>query len=377
MVSEFRMAKIYINGRFLSQPLTGVQRYAREVCQNLDALISKKVDLPTNSVELIVPRCVPEDALHLRHIKFRRCGWLTGHAWEQLELPFYSRDGLLFCPANTAPMLSLWLRRKTVVTLHCLSHRMYPDAYTFAFRAFYNFIVPAVLRYGSAVVTVSNSERETILSHYRFQNIAERLHAVANGNVQFQDLTDFSEKDLPQLPNDYVLFVGSLTRRKNLQGLINAMALLPAEHSMPLVIVGVGGKVFQNADLNLPDVLADRVLFIGKVSDQILGEIYRRATCFVFPSFYEGFGLPALEAMSCGCPTIVSNAPVMREVCGDAALYCNPHDPADIAAKIATMCSDQKLRNELKSLGYSRSAGFTWKRCAEETYSIMQKVLAA
>lgn len=116
---------------------------------------------------------------------------------------------------------------------------------------------------------------------------------------------------------------------------------------------------------------------MGYVSDAELRALYEHAACFVYPSFYEGFGLPPLEAMACGCPVIVSNAASLPEVCGDAALYCNPCSPEDIAEKISLLMADPRLREDLRQKGLERAKQFTWEKCARETFAIIEKVLAS
>jgi glycosyltransferase involved in cell wall biosynthesis len=111
------------------------------------------------------------------------------------------------------------------------------------------------------------------------------------------------------------------------------------------------------------------------VSDDELKSLYANAACFIYPSLYEGFGLPPLEAMSSGCPVIAACAGSLPEVCGDAALYCNPRSPQDIADKIKMMMGDEALRKELRSRGFSRIKNFTWEKCTKETLSVIRTVL--
>ena len=154
-------ARIYINGRFLQQPVTGVQRYGRELLKAWDELFATGgIDRRNVEFHVLAPRG-PIAAPSLRHISLRQVGHLRGHLWDQLELPFQARDGLLFSPGNVHPLLSPLLG-PGVVTVHDLAYRLSPDAYTTAFRLTYGVLVPAALRNADAIITVSESEKRNI-----------------------------------------------------------------------------------------------------------------------------------------------------------------------------------------------------------------------
>lgn len=367
---------IYINARFLTQAITGVQRVAHELVKSLDLLIEKgEIDSSRYRVELLAPKSGVKHELQLKNISLRQVGRLSGHAWEQFELPFYSKNGLLVCPGNTAPVLSLLSGQKTVVTVHDLSYLYFPEAYSFAFKAFYNMVIPKVLRYASRVITVSESERVSILKYYKFAE--NRLRVVHNGGLpgEYLDKVDTMETSDKTAP--FVLYVGSLSRRKNLQGVIQAIALLNEKEEIPAVIVGAGGKSFRNTSFGVPEEAVSRIDFKGQVNDTgYIIELYKSAACFVFPSFYESSGLPPIEAMACGCPVIVSPIPALVERCGDAALYASPGDPADIADKIMRILKDPALAEDLRNKGFERAKMFTWEICARQTWGLINEVLA-
>ena len=163
---------IVINGRFLTQGITGVQRYARELVQAIDAILDARNDL---RITVISPR-LSRKPPGWRNVVLHEGGHLHGHAWEQLELPRLSRGRMLFCPGNMAPVLSLLGSQRVVVTVHDLSYRYFPSAYSHTFRMWYGMVVPMVLRHANAVITVSNSERNAIIGHY--PAAAPRLFAI-------------------------------------------------------------------------------------------------------------------------------------------------------------------------------------------------------
>jgi hypothetical protein len=184
--------EIAINGRFLTQRITGVQRYARELVRAIDSILAARPDL---KVTVISPR-LAETPPPWRHIQLIQVGYLQGHAWEQLELPWYSRGKLLFCPGMTAPIATLVGTQTVVVTVHDLSYRYFPEAYRLPFRLWYGLLIPLVLNCASSVITVSESERTAIIAQY--PKAASRLHAIANGGLpQCLQIRRESAGDLP------------------------------------------------------------------------------------------------------------------------------------------------------------------------------------
>lgn len=161
------------------------------------------------------------------------------------------------------------------------------------------------------------------------------------------------------------------------RGAIDAITLVNQHLKLPLVMVGASYRGFRDAGLTLTHGAADVVRFADRVRTFAeLASLYRAAVCLLFPSFYEGFGLPALEAMAHGCPVVASDIPALREVCGDAAVYCNPHDPSDIAERILMVASDSQLRERLRRFGLARAREFSWEKCARQTLAILRSVTA-
>lgn len=373
-----RLKQIFINARFLSQHVTGVQRYATELVKALDSLIgSGEIDTKKFSFVMLASRNSKHE-LNLKHIPLRKVGYLNGHSWEQLELPFYSHTGLLICPCNTAPVASLVSNQKTVVVVHDLSHLYFPEAYSFAFRILYKTVIPLVFIKADAVITVSESEKASILNYYDWSE--SKLYAIQNGallNSYLHEKESISS-GLSSTPGRFVLYVGSLSRRKNFQGVLQAIAYLSREDDVFLTVVGAEGKSFNCREFNIPSKIVNKVEFKGQVNNIYeLIKLYKAASCLIFPSFHEASPLPPVEAMTCGCPVIASSIPALVERCGDAALYCNPYDSEDIAAKISLLINDPVLREELRYKGLERVKQFTWEKCARETFAIIEKVLAS
>ena len=355
---------LVVNGRFLTQRITGVQRYAHELLRALDRILSKKPEL---SVTVLTPR-LSGIRPKWQNIALREVGHLSGHAWEQFELPWYARGKILFCPGNTAPLFSLLTKRHVVVTVHDLSYKYFPEAYRPAFRLWYRLIIPAVLRRADAVITVSEAERRAILAHY--PEATERLHAIQNGGLD----PEFSQVHLTvDTPQKYILYVGSLSKRKNIAGIVEAASRLARKRGFHFVFVGSTASSLATAAIEVPDDIRSRMTFVGQIDDiEKLIRYYRGATCLLFPSFYEASPLPPIEAMACGCPVIAAEIPALTERCGNAAAYCDPHRVDSIVAAVERVIDDPLLQRITTPTRLSTGCTFyLGELCASHTTGLM------
>jgi len=363
---------LYINARFLTQSITGVQRYAHALLDALDDLVSEDPEWRDLRVVLLAPKRGVVHEKRYRRLELRQVGRLGGHVWEQFELPFHAKGGVLFCPGNTAPVLALLGRRPTVVTVHSIAFLEYPEAYSRAFRLLYRLLIPMVLRWSTAAITVTETERRTILARYPFAE--RRLAVIQNGGLPGDPAFDRPAGDGAE-ETPFALFIGSLNHLKNIQGLVAAARMLRGR-PIRFVIVGGTARSFRAAALGGEEGEPESLEFLGQVDDSVrLIEIYRSAFCLVYPSFYESSGLPPVEAMACRCPVIASDIPVLVERCGDAALYCDPEEPADIASKIEALLEDPELHAAMVEKGVARAAEFTWRNCAVQTLAVLKNAL--
>lgn len=347
---------IHLNGKFLAQRTTGVQRFARGVVTALDRSLQSTPC--RQDIELLLPpSATPIDGL--RVIRQRVIG-RPGRSltvWEQLELPGYTRGGTLLCLSGSAPFLA----HACVPTIHDAAIYLYPQAYSRAFVTWYRLLFARRAKRSPLVLTVSESSARDLAPHlprtsYRVvPNSAEHITAQpADGSVL---------ERLQLAPRGFLLAVGSLNPTKNFARLIEAYATSALAERMPLVIVGaVNRDVFRAGE-----PLADHpnVRWAGPVPDAQLRALYEAASTFVFPSLYEGFGIPPLEAMRCGCPVVASRASSIPEVCGDAAEYFAPLDPPAMIAAIEALLDDPARRDALVVRGLARADAFSWDHAAQ------------
>lgn len=302
--------------------------------------------------------------------------------WANLLLPGGARLGradLVHFPRFEAPRLRTG---RTVVTVHDLAFRHHPETLTERSRRHFESATAKAVCRADAVIAVSEQTRQDILDAYRLP--PERVRVVYNG-VEPRFHPGGAERDRERICRAYgvregfILFVGTLEPRKNVVGLLKAYALLRGTHpdAPPLVVAGGKGWLFDEIFRTVEDLkLQPLVRFTGHVPDADLPDLYRCARIFAFPSFYEGFGLPVLEAMACGVPVVTSRLPPFVEIAGDAALLTDPNDPEAIASALGGLLSDEALAGDFRRRGIARAACFSWDRAALETLSVYRDCLS-
>lgn len=345
--------EIVINARFLTQKLTGVQRYAIEISKSLKQLKPK--------IKFLAPRNI----LHVdvaKELGIEVIGNSTGYFWGQIELPLYLKSigsPLLFNPANMAPIFY----RNKIVSLHDIAFVKYPSGFDWRFRFVYKVLIPIILKTSNKIITVSQFSKKEIIDYYALST--DKI-AVINGGIDEKFHTSLNK----HTEKEYFLGVSSLDARKNFKGLIEAF--LKLNHpSIKLYIIGDKNNAFKHIDV----ITDERIKFLGRVTDEELISYYSGALAFIYPSFYEGFGLPLLEAMACGTPVITSNLSSMPEVCGDAAMYVDPYDVEDIANKLQIVLEDEVLQRVLIDKGLIHVQKFSWEKASTEHLVVFNKVL--
>ena len=346
---------IYINGRFLGQRVTGVQRFAREALFALDGLLESESARAPGPFIVVAPRGV--ERVKLRCIPVRHVGPLSGHAWEQLTLPASIGTSPLLSFGPTGPIG----KRNQIVTIHDAAVRVVPESYGVAFRSLYSVMLPILVRRAWRVATVSDFSRRELIGHFGAPD--EKVIVVGEGcehMVRMSAEPAVLEKN-GLTPGRYFLAVSSLTANKNLGVVARAFQALRLS-GVHLALAGsVDERLF--AEVSRPEGPAVRRL--GYVTDGELRALYENAAAFIFPSFYEGFGLPPIEAMAMGCPVIASNAAAIPEVCGDAPLYFDPRDEAALANLMRRVVEDEGERRAMIHRGRETIRRHGWRATAK------------
>lgn len=344
---------LFVNARFLTQATTGVQRVGIEISRQLKALHPE--------VHFLTPNAVVQEEI-ADELGAEIVGRFKGHLWEQLELPRYARGPLLSL-CNAGPVA----HRRHLVTLHDAAVYAVPEAYSLSFRLWYKRMFAGLSRRAKAIATVSRFSQAELAKHvgvaaaesFVIYNAAEHvLRAAADEGI----LTQHALHGKP-----YLLAVGSSSPHKNYGRLLRALARLGAPDFQVVLAGGANPRVHVQGG-----ELPAGVTHVGYVSDGELRALFEHAAGFVHPAYYEGFGIPPLEAMTFGCPVLAADAASLPEVCGDAALYFDPFDEAAIAAKVQQFMADDALRQRLKEAGYLQVQKFHWQRAALEVLGVAQ-----
>jgi glycosyltransferase involved in cell wall biosynthesis len=347
---------ILINARFLTQPTTGIQRFATEITREL-------LDLRPDVALVAPPGRI--DTAGLDPARIRRIGRTRGHVWEQTDLPLFARRrrSLLVTLASTGPIAY----RPQISTHHDITWIRHPESFGRRFRAVYSLVVPRLIAHSDALLTVSEFSRGEIAGHFDVD--PRRFTVIANG-VDDRFHPGDSPADRP-----YLLAVSSPNAHKNFGRMLAAFERFAATH--PEVELRVVGSQTNSFAKQRYDDSPARVRFLGRVDDEELASLYRGALAFVFPSLYEGFGIPPLEAQQCGCPVIAARAASLPEVLGSSAVYVDPHDDEDLAAAMSRVVDDPTLRASLISAGRDNAARFSWRTSAQRVSAVIDEVLAA
>lgn len=353
--------RVIINGRFLDKPTTGVERYAREIARVIDGLVEVG-DPQVQGVDFVIARPRSGAPRFASAIPEVEVGPGQGVLWEQVALPRFAGRDVVINLCNMAPLAA----RSQVTCVHDAHPWLMPENFSRAFRTWYDLMIPRVIR---------RSARWTTVSKYSGRMLQELGIAVRAPDAVTYNAADNFDRIEPEpvaLPDDvrksYVLCLGSQSANKNI-GLIVGIADELAKQGISVVVAGGGAsRIFGEQG-----AYGGKVVDLGRVSDGELKTLYAGALAFLFPSFYEGFGVPPVEAMQMGCPVIVSDTSALPEVVGDGALLADPRDGAKWLESILRIRDEEGLRSELVRKGYERAACYSWEGSARTMVALARE----
>jgi glycosyltransferase involved in cell wall biosynthesis len=364
----------------LDRSPTGIGRYAIELL--------KAMSSAPNSTEIVVLATEQEDVQGLseafEYHRLRGChllpSLLTIGDLMLPELVYRYQLDAIHDPNGIAPFVSLRKRVPFIVTIHDAFAYVYPEAHNLLDNWRYRWHLPYVARRADAVITDSECSRRDLETFLGLDH--QRISVVLAGiDGRFRPILDAAQRQAVTarygISVPYLLYVGGLNARKNVPRLLEAFAR--TQQSQKGIQLVLGGKRQWGAseiDETIQRLgLGNAVHFTGYVEDTDLSTLYSAAEAFVFPSLYEGFGLPPLEAMACGTPVITSNVSSLPEVVGDAAMLIEPHDVCNLAQAMHRILTDNQLRQTMKSRGLDRASKFSWAQSARQILRTYQRVV--
>ena len=374
--------RIGLDGFPLLVPLTGVGHYTFELARAL-ALLA-----PTDQFELVAPGPFPGSIIedirrncpdNLRTVNVEASS-IGRRRWWAVGLPLYLRRASLDLFHGTNYEVPLWSKRRSVLTIHDLSILLHADKHKADLARRARRRLPVMARSASMIITATEFVRREICEHLHVR--ADRVTVTPYApRVGFQAVSAEQANQTKQrlgIENEFILFVGTVEPRKNLLTLVRAFEQILRQTSRrpQLVVVGAEGWLMEELFAFIKQSsIGDRLLLTGYLDDDDLRALYSSCTVFVYPSIYEGFGLPPLEAMACGAPVIASNIATFQETLGSAAQLIEPSDVEALARSIVEILDDEDRRRALSRRGLEQAAKFSWERTAQLTLDVYREVL--
>jgi glycosyltransferase involved in cell wall biosynthesis len=370
--------RIAVNASIVDHLLSGLGVYAVNLIKELAKLHDDLV------VYTSYPEVCSVDLTKVRRISrrvqpsFGPKGHFQRVFWVQTALPLrllVDKASLLLSPLPEGMLLPVVPQVVTVLDMIPLH---FPEEYPRQ-QYYFRYLVPRILKKSRRIVTISENTKHDIMTFYAIE--PERIHVIPPGFEKSRYRPGINSESVKMKYGlaDYLLYVGNLLAHKNLRRLLRAFSLIARKTPYKLVIAGYkDSRYYPELETEVEALgLAEEVLFLDYVSADELPALYAGAKVFVYPSLDEGFGVPPVEAMACGCPAVVSNVASLPEVCGDAAQYIDPYNIENIAGGIHKVLTDEALRQSLIEKGIERAKLFSWEKSAKEHIKIFEEVLSS
>lgn len=365
------LMKIAVDARPLSPKPTGIGRYTEEILLHLENEIHctlysdkdilthlKKAELHPSS-GTTMPKYFKKSIL-----------------WQQYLLPKMLKQSsfdLFWSPRHHLPLIGC-NKIPMVLTIHDLVYRKHPETMKKTNWLLEKLLLAASVKRADHIITISHAIKQDLISELKTP--AEKVTVIHSGYFKPQSEAQIELKTLG-IHKPYILFLGTIEPRKNIERLLEAYLTLPQslQNSYQLVLAGGGGWKNKKLLAKINSLSKDKVNYLGYVNNTEIYTLFKNATCFAFPSIYEGFGLPLLEAMSLGCPALTSQDPACMEISNDAAIHVNAFSIESINQGLEKILSNTKLREELRTKGFKNIKRFSWEKAAQAHVGIFKKVI--
>ncbi len=340
---------------------TGIEEYSYQVIKNLrNNLSSEQIVLyvrKKQEIDFEIPK-----NWEIKIIKFPRFWTQVGLSLEMLLHPV----DVLFVPAHTVPIIH---PRNTIVTIHGLEYEFCPKAYSSWERFYMRLSIKASCKWAKKIISVSQNTKFDLEKLYGV--VGDKIEVIYEGYENQEPIINNQEL---KSGSKFFLFVGRIEERKNVANIVKAFEILKEKYqvSHKLLLAGRPGYGYEKIKLQIESSkFREDIAELGYVSDEEKFELMKNADAFVFPTLYEGFGIPVLEAQSVGCPVIAGRNSSIPEVVGDSAVMIDVHNPEAIAKAMALLINDRSLRSEYVQKGLENVKQFSWSKCAERIAEIL------
>ena len=375
--------RVGLDGYPLSEPLTGIGHYTLELAFSLAR------NFPRDEFELVSPKPfnpvaiggIPRESIPNLRLTQAKSSSLRGHWWS-VGLPMYARRARFDLFHGTNFEVPLWKRRRTVLTIHDLSTLLYPETHRASAVRRARLRLPIAAKIADAIITPTEAVRQEVCERLKVKpGKVSAIHEAPRRTFSpmTKEETVAIRKRL-RVEDEFLLFVGTLEPRKNLLTMMRAFEEVINRTSVRPQLVIAGGEgwlIDETLSFINSASLKDRILLTGYLNDEDLRALYSSCRAFIYPSLYEGFGLPPLEAMACGAPVIASRIAALQETLGDAAILIEPLDVQTLSRTIIEVLRDERRRAAMGEAGIKHAAKFSWDKAAMLTHELYAKVLAS
>jgi glycosyltransferase involved in cell wall biosynthesis len=362
--------RVLINGLLINDQNTGIGNYGYNLINTLSE------NIKDYNVSVLCQQDIKFNNINMIHKNYTS-NYKRILAEQIMLLKEFNKYDLIHFIDYSSPLIKI--KKPFIVTIHDLSYYKYPETFTYGSRKIKKIIAPYSIKNATRIIADSNNTKKDILSMFNVNE--EKIKVIYPGRPNYQRIEDINEikkvKRKYRISGEYILYLGTLEPRKNILSLIDAYYnLIKEEISENLVIAGKKGWLYSDIFEKVNHLkLSDRIIFVGFVDEKDKPALYSGAKVFIYPSLYEGFGLPPLEAMTCGTPVIASRTSSLPEVIEESGIYINPRDINSISQALYDLIKNKNLRNKLKELGIKRSRFFDWKKTVEQVLEVYNEIL--
>jgi glycosyltransferase involved in cell wall biosynthesis len=341
---------------------TGVEHYAKQLI-----LALAKIDLQNQYILYL--RTNPKAWILNLPKNFRYKVMPFPFAWTQVRLSweiFWQRPDALFIPASSLPLIH---PANSIVTVHDLAWHKFPETFDFWRLTTLRFFNWYVSKFAKKIIAISQQTKKDLLEKYDIS--PQKIFVIHHGfgDEENEIVDEEEQKQVNALPQQFILYLGTLQPRKNPQGLIDAFLELKEQNKIEHALVLAGGKGWLYNEIMKKIAKHPQIIYLGYVKDRFA--LLRKASLLIQPAFYEGFGLQLLDAFAAAVPVVAANAPAMPEVAGEAAIYFDPYNKESMKNAILKVLENQALSKELVKKGTERLKQFSWDVCARETLKVI------
>lgn len=359
---------IIVDARPLGKNPTGIGRYTEEILLHLQ----DQIDCNLFSDKAIITRLKKVKICSSPQMRTLKC-LRKSVIWQQLLLPSIlqkTKWDLFWSPRHHLPLLGC---KKTpmILTIHDLVYRKYPHTMKRSNWILEKLLLAASVKRANHIITISEATKQDLISELKTPE--DKITVIHSGYFQPETHTEIDLKTL-NINKPYILFIGTLEPRKNIERLLEAYLQLPKDLQNTYQLILAGGKGWKSETLfSKISANSDKIRYLGYVNDAEILTLLKHATCFAFPSLYEGFGLPILEAMSAGCPVLTSSDPACVEVSSNAALHVDAFSTASLADGLQTLLTNADLRQRLIKQGFENIKRFSWETAAQKHLEVFNR----